>query len=174
MEPGVVVEVQAGKFFGRRFRCCHCDAKHRFEHEFAQFLNARLRPGKEIETALEHLCLRAVRRRGVSKLLCLPGQKQLFELAIQSIARFQPGVADGHSESGSELHETPLPVSTIFGVGIHESNHREHHDQRRDRTNHGHFVRHMRREERHPAGHRRPGVIAVAIWRLQFQALASR
>ena len=109
MEPGVVVEVQASKFFGRRFRCCHGDAKHRFEHEFAQFPNARFRPGKEIDAALEHLCLRIVRRRGVSILLCLPGQKQLFELAIQSIAGLQPGVADGHGESGRELHETPYP-----------------------------------------------------------------
>ena len=117
MEPGVVVEAQAGKFFGRHFRCCHGDTKHRFEHEFAQFLNARLRPGKEIEAALEHLCLRVVRRRGVSILLCLPGQKQLFELAIQSIAGLQPGVADGHSESGGELHEPPYPYRLSLALG---------------------------------------------------------
>ena len=109
MEPGVVVEAQAGKLFARRFRCRHGDTEHRFEHELAQFLDARFRPGKEIDAALEHLCLRIVRRRGVSILLCLPGQKQLFELAIQSIAGLQLDVADGHSKSGSELHETPYP-----------------------------------------------------------------
>ena len=107
VEPGVVVEAQASKFFGRRFRGGHGEAKRRFEHEFAQFLNARLGPGEEIDAALEHLRLRVVRRCGVSILLCLPCKKQLFELAIQPIARVQPGVANGHSESGVELHETP-------------------------------------------------------------------
>ncbi len=168
MEPGVVVEAQASKFFGRHFRCCHGDTKHRFEHELAQFLNARFRPGKEIEAALEHLCLRVVRRRGVSILLCLPGQKQLFELAIQSIARLQPGVADGHSESGGELHETPYPYRLSLALAsMNRIIANTRISEVTDRTT-DHFVRHMRREKRHPAGHRRPGVIAVAIGRLQL------
>ena len=113
MEPGVVVEAQASEFFRRRLRRCHGDAKHRFEHERAQFPNARFRPGKEIYAALEHLFLRVVRRRKVSILLRLPGEKQLFELTIELIAGIQPGVADRHSECGREFHAAPysFPLS---------------------------------------------------------------
>src|SRR5678809_84656 len=117
MKPRVVVEAQASKFFGRRFRGCHRDTKHRFEHEFTQFLDARLRPGEEIEAALEHLCLRVVRRRGVLILLCLPRQEKLCELAIQSIAGRKRGVADRHSEGGGDLHETPYPFPLSLSLG---------------------------------------------------------
>src|SRR6187551_2156835 len=109
VKPGVVVEPQARKFRGHRGRRCHGGTKHRFQHELAQFLDARLRPGEEIDAALEHLCLWVVRWRGVSILLCLPGQKQLLELAIQSIASLQPGVAEGDGESGGDFHESLYP-----------------------------------------------------------------
>src|SRR6185503_16942686 len=118
VEPGVVVESQAREFCGRLFRCCHRGAKHRFKHELAQFLDARLRPGEKIVTALEHLRLRVVRRRGVLILLRLPGQEQLLELAVESIAGFEPGVANGHGEGGSDFHAVPYPNRIIANTRI--------------------------------------------------------
>ena len=86
----------------------------------------------------------------------------------------KPGVADGHSESGRELHGTPYPFPLSLALAsmnriIANTRISEVAD-----SNYRHFVRQMRREERHPAGHRRPGVIAVAIGRLQPELLASR
>ena len=88
-----------------RLRSSH----NRIQYELTQLLDARLRPGKQVESAFEHFRLWRVRRVGIAILPGLACQQQFLELAVEPFAGTQLVVANGYRKCVSEFHGFGYP-----------------------------------------------------------------